>query len=110
MDIQGTVSLTGFGGFEVNCLPTYKALHDAGYNVWTYDLRNHGLSGAGNGGTVGLGWFESRDVLGSLRYAQTCTHTRHMQTGLLSVCLGCDSTMVAMHNHPEEFAHIKALQ
>src|SRR5215469_3214976 len=40
----------GLGGFEVNFLPEYKALHDAGYNVLAYDIRNHGLSGQGNGG------------------------------------------------------------
>ena len=27
------------GGFEVNFLPRYKALHDAGYNILAYDLR-----------------------------------------------------------------------
>jgi pimeloyl-ACP methyl ester carboxylesterase len=37
-------------GFEVNLVPDYKILHDAGYNVLAYDLRNHGLSSAANGG------------------------------------------------------------
>jgi len=97
---------TGFGGFEVNFLPQYKALHDAGYNVLAYDLRNHGRSDAGNGGLVGIGLLEYRDVIGSLRYAKT---RGHMKTALLSVCLGCNSTMVAMNRHPEEFTHIQAL-
>ena len=35
----------GLGGFEVNFLHEYKALHDAGYNVLAYDMRNHGMSG-----------------------------------------------------------------
>jgi uncharacterized protein len=100
---------TGFGGFEVNFLPQYKALHDAGYNIIAYDLRNHGLSGAGNGGLVGIGLFEYRDVIGSLRYAGSHSDTAEMKTALLSVCLGCNSTMVAMNKHPEEFTHIKAL-
>ena len=43
------------GGFEINLMGWYKALHDAGYNILTYDLRNHGLSGAANGGVVGMG-------------------------------------------------------
>lgn len=30
-----------FGGFEVNFLPEYKILHEAGYNILTYDMRNH---------------------------------------------------------------------
>jgi hypothetical protein len=32
-----------------------------------------------------------------------------MTTFLLSVCLGADSTCVAMAKHPEEFEHIKSL-
>jgi pimeloyl-ACP methyl ester carboxylesterase len=35
--------------FEVNFVPDYKILHDAGYNVLAYDLRNFGHSGAANG-------------------------------------------------------------
>jgi hypothetical protein len=41
--------------FEVNFLPEYKILHDAGYNILTYDLRNHGRSGMGSGGIIGHG-------------------------------------------------------
>jgi uncharacterized protein len=59
------------GGFEVNFLPEYKALHDAGYNVLAYDMSNHGLSGSRNGGIAGIGLLEYRDVIGSLRYAAT---------------------------------------
>lgn len=99
----------GFGGFEVNLVPQYKALHDAGYNVLAYDLRNHGRSAAGNGGIVGIGLLEYRDVIGSLRYAKSRKDTGGMKTSMLSVCLGCNSTMVAMNKHPEEFTHIKAL-
>lgn len=32
-----------FGGFEVNFLPELKHLHDAGYNILTYDLSNYVL-------------------------------------------------------------------
>jgi hypothetical protein len=41
--------------FEVNLLPDYKILHDAGYNVLAYDLRNFGLSGAANGASPPAG-------------------------------------------------------
>jgi len=98
-----------FGGFEVNLLPQYKALHDAGYNVLAYDIRNHGRSGVGSGGIVGVGLLEYRDVIGSLRYAKSRKDTADMVTGLRSVCLGGNSTIVAMSKHPEEFAHIKTM-
>ena len=99
----------GLGGFEVNFLPEYKALHDAGYNILAYDIRNHGMSGQGNGGIVGIGLLEYRDVIGSLRYAKTRPNTKGMKKALLSVCLGADSTAVAWSKHPEEFAEIQAM-
>jgi hypothetical protein len=67
---------TGFGGFEVNFLPEYKVLHDAGYNILAYDMRNHGRSGMGSGGVNGHGVLEYRDVIGSLHY-QCAADLRH---------------------------------
>lgn len=97
------------GGFEVNFLPEYKALHDAGYNVLAYDLRNHGMSGQGNGGIAGIGLTEYRDAIGSLRYAASRPDTKSMKKALLSVCLGADSTAVAWSMHPKEFAEVQAM-
>ena len=70
--------------FEVNFISDYKILHDAGYNVLAYDLRNFGLSAAANGGIASSGIFESRDVLGSLRYVRDRRDTRDMTIGLFS--------------------------
>jgi pimeloyl-ACP methyl ester carboxylesterase len=90
-------------------LPEYKALHDAGYNILAYDIRNHGLSGQGNGGIVGIGLLEYRDVIGSLHYAASRPDTEKMKKVLLSVCLGADSTAVAWSKHPNEFSDIQAM-
>jgi len=98
-----------FGGFEVNFLPEYKILHDAGYNIIAYDFRNHGRSGAGNGGIVAHGIVEYRDVIGSLHYARSRPDTKHMQIALYSRCVGANSTFVAMNKHPEEFKNIVAM-
>ena len=98
-----------FGGFEVNFLPEYKLLHDAGYNIVTYDMRNHGRSGTGSGGINGHGVLEYRDVIGSLRYAKSRPDTKDMKTALYSRCLGANATIVGMKKHPEEFRHIKAM-
>ncbi len=98
-----------FGGFEVNFLPEYKALHDAGYNILAYDIRNHGRSGIGSGGLLGHGVFEYRDVIGSLRYAKSRPDTKNMKVALYSRCLGANSTIVGMQKHPEEFKGVKAL-
>ncbi|WP_145516571.1 alpha/beta hydrolase family protein [Yersinia aleksiciae] len=100
---------TNFGGFEVNFLPEYKVLHDAGYNIIAYDIRNHGRSGMGSGGVNGHGILEYRDVIGSLRYAKSRAETKNMKTALYSRCLGANATIVGMNKHPKEFTHVKAL-
>jgi alpha/beta superfamily hydrolase len=81
--------------------PDYKILHDAGYNVLAYDLRDFGHSGAANGGIASSGIFEARDVAGSLAYARSRHDTRDMMIGLFSRCLGCSSTFAAMTQFPE---------
>ncbi len=98
-----------FGGFEVNFLPEYKILHDAGYNIIAYDLRNHGRSGMGSGGVNGHGILEYRDVIGSLRYARSRPDTKNMKIALYSRCLGANATIVGMKKHPEEFKDVKAM-
>jgi pimeloyl-ACP methyl ester carboxylesterase len=96
-------------GFEVDLVPDYKILHDAGYNVLAYDLRNHGLSSAGNGGVVTHGFTESRDVVGSLAYARTRPDTRDMIIGLFSRCMGGVSTFAAMTRFPAAFDGVRCL-
>jgi hypothetical protein len=75
-------------GFEVDPVPDYKILHDAGYNVLAYDLRNHGLSSAANGGVSTHGITERRDIAGSLTYARTRPGAGDMIIGLFSRCMG----------------------
>jgi len=95
--------------FEINLVPDYKILHDAGYNVLAYDLRNFGHSGAANGGIASSGIFEARDVAGSLNYARSRHDTRDMTIGLFSRCLGCSATFAAMTQFPEAFDGVRCL-
>lgn len=95
--------------FEVNLVPDYKILHDAGYSVLAYDLRNFGHSGAANGGIASSGIFEARDVAGSLAYARSRRDTADMAIGLFSRCLGCSSTFAAMTQYPEAFDGVRCL-
>jgi uncharacterized protein len=73
------------------------------------DLRNHGLSGAANGGITSSGIFEARDVAGSLTYARSRPDTRKTAIGLFSRCLGASSTFAAMTQFPEAFDGIRCL-
>jgi pimeloyl-ACP methyl ester carboxylesterase len=97
------------GGFEVNFLPKYKALHEAGYNVLAYDLRNHGFSAPAQNGAYNPGIFEYKDVLGSLDYVRRREDIREMDIHLHSMCLGGNSTLVAMRKYPEEFNDVKSM-
>lgn len=92
------------GGFEVNFIEAYKALHEAGYNVLAYDLRGHGHSADGAGNITGVGAIEWRDVIGSVRYAKN--RMPNARVALHSLCMGCNSTFIAMEKYPEEFEHI----
>lgn len=103
-----------FGGsagndFEVDFVPDYKLLHDAGYHVLAYDMRNFGHSGAANGGIFTAGLYESRDVIGSLAYVRGRADTRAMRIGLFSRCMGGNATMYAMTRRPEVFEGVRCM-
>ena len=97
------------GGFEVNFLPRYKALHDAGYSVLAYDLRGHGKSGDGDGEISGVGYYEWQEVLASIDYIKNRADTSTSDISLLSMCMGANATINAMEKKPEAFEDIKSL-
>lgn len=99
----------GGNTFEVDYVPDYRILHEAGYNVLTYDERNFGRSGAANGGLTSAGRYESRDVIGSLQYARARTDLKHMAVGLFSRCNGANATLFAMRYQPEHFEDVRCL-
>ncbi|UTW62467.1 alpha/beta hydrolase [bacterium SCSIO 12741] len=99
----------GAGGFEVNFLPKYKALVEAGYNVFAYDLRGHGMSTPGQNGAYNPKFFEYKDVIGSMNYVKNRPDTQGMEIHLHSMCLGGNSTLVAMRKHPEVFEGVKSM-
>lgn len=95
--------------FEVDYVPDYRILHDAGYNILTYDLRNLGHSGAANGGIGSGGRYEARDVIGSLLFVRSDPRFRHMTVGLFSRCQGCNASMLAMTTNPELFEDVRCM-
>ena len=99
----------GAGGFEVNFLPKYKALVEAGYNVFAYDLRGHGMSTPGQNGAYNPKFFEYKDVIGSINYIKSRPDTKGMDIHLHSMCLGGNSTLVAMRKKPELFIGVKSM-
>lgn len=97
------------GGFEVNFLPRYKALHDAGYNVLAYDLRSHGESGEGENSVSGVGYYEWQEVLASIDYIKNRPDTVTSDISLYSQCMGANATFNAIEKDPEAFNDIKCM-
>ena len=97
-----------FNDVEVDFNKVYKALYQAGYNILTYDMRNHGASGEANGGISGAGLYEWRDVVGAMQYVQNNDRLRKMTIGLFNPCAGGNAAMIAMTKHPEYFKDVKA--
>jgi hypothetical protein len=99
----------GGNTFEVDYVPDYRILHEAGYNVLTYDERNYGLSAAANGGLNSGGRYEARDVVGSLVYAATRPELKDLAVGLFSRCNGANATLFAIHTQPKHFEAVRCM-
>ncbi|EJA7338845.1 TPA: alpha/beta hydrolase [Vibrio parahaemolyticus] len=94
---------------EVDFVIQYKHLTDAGYNVLTYDLRNHGTSSSANNGISGLGQWEWRDCVGVKKYVDSHPLLGKMRIALFSQCLGGISQYEAIARHPERFENVNCL-
>ncbi len=94
---------------EINFLRELRHLHDAGYNILTYDLRNLGRSGTGNNGACGVGRYEWRDCVGAKRFVDAHPTLSKMKVGLLSRCTGGNAQYEAISRHPELFTDTKCM-
>ncbi|MFD5827394.1 alpha/beta hydrolase [Lentzea sp. NPDC060358] len=94
---------------EIDFIKDYRILHDAGYNVLTFDFRNSGLSGAANGGLSLNNRFEARDVLGTMEFIRSRPDLAAMDLGLFARCMGSGATFRAIHTDPSAFAGVRCL-
>jgi pimeloyl-ACP methyl ester carboxylesterase len=78
---------------DVDLLRTVQALHQAGYPVLAFDLRNHGQS---DSGITGNGLSEYQDVLGAVDYVSSHPDLNVQQVGFVCFCMGAASAMVAL--------------
>lgn len=100
---------SGYDGVEIDFVIQYKHLTDAGYNVLTYDIRNHGNSGAANNGLSGIGQWEWRDCVGVKTYVDNHPTLSKMTVGLYSQCMGGNSQYHAIHRRPDLFENVRCM-
>ncbi|MEM0941841.1 MAG: alpha/beta hydrolase [Bacteroidota bacterium] len=92
---------------EIDFVAHMGHLCKEGYNILAYDLRNHGNSGAANGGICGIGRYEWRDVVGAQLYVQNHPELSEMKVGLYNRCTGGNAAYEAMYRRPELFEDLK---
>lgn len=97
---------SSYDAVEIDFVIQYKHLTDAGYNVLTYDIRNHGNSSAANNGISGIGNWEWRDCVGVKKYVDNHPALSKMKAGLYSQCMGGISQYQAIARRPELFENI----
>lgn len=100
---------SNYDGVEIDFVIQYKHLTDAGYNVLTYDIRNHGNSSAANNGISGIGRWEWRDCVGVKKYVDKHQRLGKMKIALFSQCMGGNSQYEAIHRHPELFENVTCM-
>jgi alpha/beta superfamily hydrolase len=91
---------------DVDLLKTIAALHQAGYPVLAFDLRNHGES---QSGITGNGLSEYQDVLGAVNYINNRADLEVKEFGFVCFCMGAASTMTALSKGKEQITNAKFL-
>lgn len=100
---------SAYDAVEIDFVVQQKHFAEAGYNVLSYDIRNHGTSGAANGGISGIGRWEWRDCVGVKTYVDSDPALGQMTVGLYSQCMGGNSQYEAIARRPELFANIRCM-
>lgn len=82
------------GNKPVDLLRLAHAIHQAGYGVLMFDLRNHGQSAAG--GPVSFGMEERQDLLGALDYLSGRSEVIPNKIGVIGFSMGANTILYAL--------------
>jgi pimeloyl-ACP methyl ester carboxylesterase len=82
------------GSSQVDLLRLVKALHNCGYHVLTFDLRNHGQSAAAR--PVTFGQSEAKDLLGAITYLDGRDDVDNGRIGVVGFSMGANAALFAL--------------
>ena len=95
---------------EIEFMKMARHLHDAGYGVLTFDFRNHGESDPSpNRGIAGVGLEEYKDIVAAMNFIGAREDLQDKKVGFVSICMGANSTIIAMSKQPDSFRDVKCL-
>jgi hypothetical protein len=95
---------------EIQFIRTARQLHDSGYSVLMFDMRNHGESGSSpNRGMTSVGLDEHKDAVAALMFVNSRPDLRELPIGFVSFCAGANTTIIALSKRPEVFGNVKCL-
>jgi uncharacterized protein len=76
---------------DVDFVPSARALHDAGYHVLLFDLRNHGESASNP--PITYGPVEARDYAGAINYVRSRRDVDSTRIGALACSMGANAAL-----------------
>jgi pimeloyl-ACP methyl ester carboxylesterase len=90
----GTLFSNVTGSKTVNLLDIISDLNKAGFNVLTFDLRNHGESAAAY--PVTFGQSEAKDLLGAIAYLEDREDVDSQRIGAMGFSIGANAILFAL--------------
>ena len=92
---KAIVFVHGLGADRREGMRWFKAMHQAGFNILAFDLRNQGQS---TQSFSTMGYFEKRDVIGALGYLQQQKQIQSI--GIFGTSMGAATAIMAMVDDP----------
>lgn len=92
--LKGSVLNDIPGAVQLEIMPFAHALHTAGFNVFMFDMRNHGQSAAGGPVTFGLN--EVNDLLGAVDYLANREEIENERLGVVGFSSGANTLLYAL--------------
>ena len=92
---KAVIFVHGHGADRREGMRWFKAIHQAGFNILAFDLRNQGKS---TQSFSTMGFFEKRDVIGALDYLQQ--QKKIQSIGIFGTSMGAATSIMAMVDDP----------